>query len=77
MMLKGEYNTWRKHVIEQTFSGEIISPKNSAYLSDLLECFEQQQYPQTMDDRLSVLFGTIELLEEIQDRIVHLPVLME
>jgi len=77
VILKGDYDTQRKHVIEQIISGEILSPKNSAYFSALLERFEQQQYPQTMDDRLSVLFGTIELLEEIQDRIVHLPVLME
>lgn len=77
VILKGDYDTQRKHVIEQINSGEILSPKNSAYFSDLLERFGQQKYPQTLDDRLSVLFGTIELLEEIQDRIAHLPVLME
>jgi len=75
-MMQGERNTQRKHVIAQANSRNILSPKNSAFFANLLMSLEQQNYPQTLDTRLAILFGTIEFLEEVQHRIVSLPVVM-
>jgi len=76
LMMQGERNTQRKHVIAQANSRNILSPKNSAFFANLLMSLEQQNYPQTLDTRLAILFGTIEFLEEVQHRIVSLPVVM-
>jgi predicted nucleotidyltransferase len=73
LIMQGELNTRRKHVIAQVNAKNILSPKNYAFFVDLLANFERRDYPQTLDARLAILFGTVEFLEEIQYRIVSLP----
>jgi predicted nucleotidyltransferase len=73
LIMQGELNTQRKHVITQVNARNLLSPKNSAFFADLLANFERRDYPQTLNARLTILFGTVEFLEEIQHRIVSLP----
>lgn len=76
LMMQGERNTQRKHVIAQANSRNILSPKNRAFFANLLASLEQRNYPQTLEARLAILFDTVEFLEEIQHLIVSLPVVM-
>jgi hypothetical protein len=72
LLIQNDWNTQRKHVIQQFHADEtLLTAKNRMFFQSLLSRWEQKDFPQTLDERLHVLYQTITLVEEIQKRILN------
>ena len=72
LIVQHDWNTRRKHVIQQINADKsLLSAKNRGFFKSLLNRWEQKDFPQTLDERLQVLYKTITLIEEVQEQILN------
>ncbi len=71
LLLQGDWNTARKHAIQQAITLDLLSPKHRSFFQTLLTRLEQQDYPQTFEERLTILHQTLRFQEEVQLQILE------
>jgi hypothetical protein len=70
LMMRGDQNTARHPVIQQVTDSEgLLTSRQRDFFLELLARHEQQNYPLTLAERLSIFRQASELLEEIQHSI--------
>jgi predicted nucleotidyltransferase len=70
IMIHGERNTTPHHVGQYISSkNDLLSPKNREFYLSLLEQIEAQLYPDSLKARLTMISRTIDLLNEVQNKI--------
>lgn len=70
VIVSGERNTVPDHVIQFISSKhDLLSPKNRDFYLSLLEQIEKEHYPDSLEARLTMISRTIDLLNEVQNKI--------